>query len=188
MEKLCNKSKRDRWNAKCYNILDISVTLSYLKHWRPKRYIDYIADLFRTRKLCIFYSTQCSPLLLKLFHADFNKSKPMAYLFLVFLVLVFLVFLRCMTSFWLVFIEYMFVRFSPQEVGGGILCNLTWGSSFQTGHLFQAFKACKREISQVEIYKRVVGKGPCKIFIWLYHHTTVYMKLTRILPFSESQL
>ena len=86
MEKLCNKSKQDRWNAKCYNILDISVTLSYLKHWRPKRYIDYIADLFRTRKLYIFYSTQCSPLLLKLFHTDFNKSKPMAYLFLVFLV------------------------------------------------------------------------------------------------------
>lgn len=163
-------------------IIFLTVTLSYLKHWRPKRNIDYIADLIRTRKLCIFYSTQCSPLLLKLFHTDFNKSKPMAYLFLVFLVC-------CMTSFWLVFIEYMFVRFSPQEVGGGILCNPTWGSSFQKGHLSQASKACKREkISQVEIYKRMVGKGPYKIFIWLYHHTTVYVKLTRILSsiFGES--
>ena len=76
----------------------------------------------------------------------------MAYLFLVFLVC-------CMDKFILTSFHWVCLSgFPPQEVGGGTLYNPTWGSSFQNGHLFQASKACKREeISQVKIYKRVVG-------------------------------
>lgn len=151
LEKLCNKSKQDWWNAKCYNILDISVTLSYLKH-DPNTIIILTTLQICFRKLCIFYSTQCSPLLLKLFHTDFNKINLYGILILGFPCL-----LHGIIHLDQVFIEYVCQVFSPKG-GRWYSQNPAWGSSFQKGHLFQASKACKREeISQVEIYKRVVS-------------------------------